>query len=73
MHDRRQTFVCEQWLARGRSQFVNLAPQLLPLFDTYVEETLFGGRYIDSDLAPLRPGPRFLQLVPARCFLVASR
>lgn len=62
MHDARQASAIECWLLEVRSQFVNAAPELLPLFDTYAAEALFGRRYIDSDLECLRPGAKVLEV-----------
>ncbi len=62
MHDGQRTFAIECWLVEVRSQFVNAAPELLPLFDTYAAEALFGRRYIDSDLECLRRGARVLEV-----------
>ncbi len=62
MHDGRKAFAIEGWLAIVRPEFVNIAPELLPLFDTYAAEALFGRRYIDSDLERLRPGAKVLEV-----------
>jgi len=62
MHDTGQDLSIERWLVEVRSQFVNIAPDLLPLFDTYAAEALFGRRYIDSDLEGLRPGAKVLEV-----------
>jgi len=62
MHDAGQALAIERWIAEVRSQFVDVAPQLLPLFDTYAAEAIFGRRYIDSDLRGLRPGAKVLEV-----------
>lgn len=62
MHDAGEAFSIEHWLDEVRSQFVDAASELLPLFDTYAAEALFGRRYIDSDLEGLRPGARVLEV-----------
>ncbi|MGB5012341.1 MAG: methyltransferase domain-containing protein [Candidatus Dechloromonas phosphoritropha] len=62
MHDGEQAFAIQFWLAEVRSQFVNAAPELLPLLDTYSAEALFGRRYIDSDLDSLQSGARILEV-----------
>lgn len=45
-----------------RTHFVAVAPELLPLFDTYAEEAAFGRRYIAADLSRLRPGSKVLEV-----------
>jgi SAM-dependent methyltransferase len=62
MHDRQQTIVIESWLDSVRSQFLDVKPELLSLFDIYAAEAVFGRRYIDSDLVALRPGGRVLEV-----------
>jgi hypothetical protein len=62
MHNVGQASSIERWLPEVRSQFVDVVPELLPLFDTYVAEALFGRRYIDSDLEGLRPGAKVLEV-----------
>ena len=62
MHDSGHASAIERWLVEVRSQFVNVAPELLPLFDTYASEAQFGRRYIDSDLGRLRPGAKVLEV-----------
>jgi SAM-dependent methyltransferase len=62
MLDGRPAFAIEFWLAEVRPQFVDSAPGLLPLFDAYSAEALFGRRYIDFDLKRLRPGARVLEV-----------
>jgi SAM-dependent methyltransferase len=72
MHDVRQSASIERWLAEVRSQFIDIAPELLPLFDTYAAEALFGRRYIDSDLRCLSPGAKVLE-VGAGSFLLSCQ
>lgn len=62
MHEVWRASSIERWLAEVRLQFINGAPELLPLFDTYAAEALFGRRFIDSDLGGLRPGAKVLEV-----------
>lgn len=62
MRDGQQGIVIESWLESVRSRFVETAPELLALFDTYAAEAEFGRRYIDSDLGHLRPGGSILEI-----------
>lgn len=62
MHDREHSPTIEWWLADVRAHIIEAAPQLLPLFDTYAAEAVFGRRYIASDLARLQPGARVLEV-----------
>lgn len=62
MREGRQGIAIESWLESVRSHFVNVAPELVPLFDTYAAEAEFGRRYIDSDLERLRPGGIILEV-----------
>jgi SAM-dependent methyltransferase len=62
MREGRQGIAIDSWLDSVRSQFVDGTPELLPLFDTYAAEALFGRRYIDSDLEGLRPGAKVLEV-----------
>lgn len=57
-----QEVAIESWLGVVRSQLVDGTPELLALFDIYAEEAIFGRRYIDSDLACVRPGGRILEI-----------
>lgn len=52
----------EWWLADVREHIIKVTPQLLPLFDTYAEEALFGRSYIAADLMRLQPGTRVLEV-----------
>lgn len=52
----------DHWLAGVRAHFVDTAPDLLPLFDTYAEEAAFGRRYIAIDLQRLLPGAKVLEV-----------
>lgn len=62
MLDGRPAYAIESWVAEVRPQFVDSAPGLLPLFDAYSAEALFGRRYIDSDLRRLPRGARVLEV-----------
>lgn len=62
----------EVWLAEVRAQFTEEAPDLLPLFDIYCAEALFGRRYIASDLDHLPDGARILE-VGAGSFLLSCQ
>ncbi|MDO9224749.1 MAG: hypothetical protein Q8M09_03920 [Pseudomonadota bacterium] len=61
MHEGQNSGI-ECWLAEVRSQFVNAAPELLTLFDTYAAEALFGRLYIASDLERLHHGSPILEV-----------
>jgi SAM-dependent methyltransferase len=52
----------EWWLADVRASFIEKAPLLLPLFDTYSAEAVFGRRFIALDLEHLQPGARVLEV-----------
>lgn len=52
----------EHWVGEVRSEFVDVAPELVPLFDIYAAEALFGRRYIDLDLRGLRLGAKVLEV-----------
>lgn len=52
----------EDWLAEVRYRFVDAAPDLLALFDTYAAEAIFGRRYIEADLGALKPSGRVLEV-----------
>lgn len=52
----------EPWLAGVREHFSEAEPVLLPLFDIYASEAIFGWRYITSDLERLRPGARVIEV-----------
>lgn len=62
MREGQEGIAIESWLESVRSQFVDVAPELLTLFDTYAVEAEFGRRYIDSDLECLRPEARILEV-----------
>jgi SAM-dependent methyltransferase len=62
MLDPAQPFPIETWLADVRGYFIDTAPELLSLFDTYAEEAVHGRRYIASDLERLYPGARVLEV-----------
>lgn len=62
MHDLGQASSIQRWLAEVRSQFVDVAPGLLPLFNVYAAEALFGRHYIDSDLMGLHSGAKVLEV-----------
>lgn len=52
----------DAWLALMRSKFVETAPDLLALFETYAAEAKFGRLFIDADLKRLRPSARVLEV-----------
>lgn len=52
----------EQWLTGVRAYFEGAASELLPLFDTYAAEAVFGRRYIAEDLERLRDGAKILEV-----------
>lgn len=52
----------ESWLADVRTYFNDTAPDLVPLFETYAAEAIFGRRYIALDLARLKPEARVLEV-----------
>lgn len=52
----------EWWLADVRTSFIEKAPSLLPLFDTYSAEAVFGRRFIALDLERLQPGARVIEV-----------
>ncbi len=62
MHEYLQPCTIEWWLADVRSFFVDAAPELLSLFDTYAAEATFGRRYISSDLEHLQSGAKLLEI-----------
>ena len=62
MYDRVKPSAIEWWLADVRANFVNVEPKLLPLFDTYAAEAMFGWHYIASDLECLHPGAKVLEV-----------
>jgi SAM-dependent methyltransferase len=52
----------EWWLADVRAFFIEKAPLLLPLFETYSAEAVFGRRFIALDLERLQPGARVIEV-----------
>jgi 2-polyprenyl-3-methyl-5-hydroxy-6-metoxy-1,4-benzoquinol methylase len=62
MHDPAQPFPIETWLADVRRYFIDAAPELVSLFDTYAAEAVHGRRYIASDLERLYPGAKVLEV-----------
>ena len=52
----------EWWLADVRAFFMETAPSLLPLFDIYSAEAVFGRRFIALDLERLQPGARVIEV-----------
>jgi SAM-dependent methyltransferase len=62
MHDPAQPSSIERWLADVRAHYIDSAPGLVSLFDTYAAEAVFGRSYIASDLERLAPGARVLEV-----------
>lgn len=62
MCNKTQPLTIEWWLADIRACCDNTEPALLPLFDTYAAEAMFGRNYIASDLESLPPGARVLEV-----------
>jgi SAM-dependent methyltransferase len=62
MNNSESTHSIECWLADVRAYFNDVAPDLVPLFETYAEEAVFGRRYIASDLERLKPAARVLEV-----------
>src|SRR3546814_3750256 len=52
----------EHWLVGLRSNFADIRPDLLYLFDTYAEEAIFGRCYIAHTLSHLGPDARILEV-----------
>ncbi|CAM2141468.1 Class I SAM-dependent methyltransferase [Pararobbsia alpina] len=52
----------ESWLGEVRTKFTGDAPDLLPLFETYAAEAIFGRRYIAADLAQLQAAAQVLEV-----------
>jgi SAM-dependent methyltransferase len=52
----------QAWLSAVRARFEDSAPDLLPTFETYAAEALFGRRFIAGDLARLPAGARLLEV-----------
>lgn len=50
------------WLADLRENFAGTVPALVPLFETYAAEAVFGRRYINADLAGLKTGARLVEI-----------
>ncbi len=62
MHDPAQASSIEGWLADIRAYFIDTAPDLVSLFETYAAEAVFVRRYIAMDLEGLEPGARILEV-----------
>ena len=62
MHDPVQLSSIERWLADVRALFIDAAPGLVPLFETYAAEAVFGRSYIALDLERLNPGAKILEV-----------
>lgn len=62
MHEKTLPAEIGDWLRVVRSRFVELVPELLPLFETYAAEAVFGRRYLDSELTRLPLGARVLEI-----------
>jgi 2-polyprenyl-3-methyl-5-hydroxy-6-metoxy-1,4-benzoquinol methylase len=62
MPDLQHPLSIEEWLAGVRAYFMEVEPDLLPLFNTYAEEATFGRRYIGLDLQCLLPGSKVLEV-----------
>lgn len=62
MHDFAQPSSIEVWLTDVRAYFIDSAPGLVSLFDTYAAEAIFGRRYIALDLERLARGARVLEV-----------
>ncbi|OGQ58686.1 MAG: hypothetical protein A3J24_00695 [Deltaproteobacteria bacterium RIFCSPLOWO2_02_FULL_53_8] len=62
MHSNSRTLSIEFWLAEVRSEFESKARELLPLFEVYAAEALFGRRYIDADLKGLNRPARVIEI-----------
>ncbi|MCI5224151.1 MAG: hypothetical protein D3924_16145 [Candidatus Electrothrix sp. AR4] len=52
----------QSWLEEVRSGFATETPELLPQFDIYAAEAIFGREYIDRDLAHLPAGGEILEV-----------
>ncbi len=62
MHEFSTNNDIESWLASIRVRFSQSAPHLLPLFDIYAAEAIFGRRYISADLKALAIGAKVLEV-----------
>lgn len=62
MRDLESQIAIEYWLSDVRTYFSETASELLPLFDIYAAEAVFGRGYIASDLKSLRSGARLLEV-----------
>jgi 2-polyprenyl-3-methyl-5-hydroxy-6-metoxy-1,4-benzoquinol methylase len=62
MHDAVKPDSIEWWLADVRAFFSEKAPSLLPLFDTYSAEAVFGRRFIALDMERLQSGARVVEV-----------
>ena len=56
MHECSSKNDLENWLASIRLRFAETAPLLLPLFDIYAAEAIFGRQYISGYLMALPVG-----------------
>lgn len=70
MRERVQKTAIESWLGLVRSKFIDTSPALLSLFDLCAAEAVFGRRYIEPNLACVRPGGSVLE-VGAGTFLLS--
>ena len=52
----------EEWLGVVRAQFVANASELLPLFEIYAAEALFGRQYISLDVKVLPEGAKIIEI-----------
>lgn len=51
-----------RWVEGVRGRLASASPELLPLFETYAAEALFGRRFIAPDLGALAPGAHVLEV-----------
>lgn len=72
MHEGRPDSAIETWLSSVRAHFLSVAPEFLPLFETYAGEARFGRQYIDGDLNRMRPDAKILE-VGAGSFLLSCQ
>jgi SAM-dependent methyltransferase len=57
-----QCTLIEHWLSDVRTHFVDVAPELVALFDIYAAEAIFGRGYIALDLEQLEPDAKVLEI-----------
>lgn len=62
MHECSNKNDIEYWLSLIRLRFAEAAPRLLPLFDVYAAEAIFGRKYISPDLIVLPAGAKILEI-----------